>query len=147
MIIKRKAGHLKYNNNNNNNNKAFKSQTSWSRLSRPPEIRTQNQIFQYNTPTNASCCKAKRLTSRHNRSIVKLPKYNKETETKMGTLYTSADVPLSFQYFFLLVAGSIMPQVYYKCGNGKHPIPFLQKEMHHIAFRNKDCTPYTSPVT
>jgi uncharacterized protein (UPF0335 family) len=30
------------------------------------------------------------------RSILKLPKYNKETKTKMGTLYTSAGVPLSF---------------------------------------------------
>jgi hypothetical protein len=29
-------------------------------------------------------------------SILKLPKYNKETKTKMGTLYTSAGVPLSF---------------------------------------------------
>jgi hypothetical protein len=50
-----------------------------------------------------------------------------------------------------------MPCVHDKCGkleiegggiqNSKQPIPFLQKEMHHIAFQNKGCTPYTSPVT
>jgi hypothetical protein len=65
--------------------------------SRPPEICTQNLIFQYNTPNKFIMLQGQTFDIKAQQKYCQITKkYNKKTETKMGTLYTSADVPLSF---------------------------------------------------